>query len=406
MSDFSNDKPSKHSAEKPVGQTQEELGLAGESVDFNSVLSAVSGNGTHDASEKPVSGKHGPQKDLNLSSVIANIQDEGPAIPEGQTAPEKQEPQKNSEDIVQPNSHPPIESTTKPEGQPDSPQHQHAPQEESQQPVNPSASVDQAATTTAATGEARLAASPVPVPWSSILMRVLLTALLVGLAGISYLLYTQEAGMQMRDDKITQLNEDLKKMEGQVAFLDQQLQQQQKQISNLITSEQMQEQLNSQRQDTDAWLQSELRTWQSSRPTATAERTPNEQSKQSAVAKNAVSQASTAKPETASAKQPVSENRAQEAAGKGGKTGNWVVHVASYSSRNQAKKTLRQYAKQIPDAKIQAARVKGKEVFRVSVPGFSSKKEALAYHKKISKKLGLKGTWISKNKDKNILNKQ
>lgn len=400
MSDFSNDKPSKHSAEKPARQTQEALGLAGESVDFNSVLSAVSGNGTHDGPENPVSGKHGPQKDLNLSSVIANIQDEGPALPEGQTAPETQEPQPPAEDTAQPNSHPPIESTTKPEEQADSRQHQHAPPEESQQPVNQAAA-------TAATGEARLAESPVPVPWSSILMRVLMTALLVGLAGTSYLLYTQEAGMQMRDGKITQLSEDLKKMQGQVAFLDQQLQQQQKHMSNLITPEQMQEQLNAQRQDTDAWLQSELRSWQSSsHPTAIAEPTANEQGKPSTAAKNAVSQAPAAKPETVSAKQPVSENRGQEAAGKEGKNGNWVVHVASYSSRNQAKKALRQYAKQIPDAKIQAARVKGKEVFRVSVPGFSSKKEALAYHKEISKKPGLKGAWISRNRSKNTKNKQ
>ncbi len=389
MSIFSNDKPPTHPAEKPSGQTQEQLGLAGESVDFNSVLSAVSGNGTHDAPEKPAT-----QKDLNLSNVIANIQDEGPAAQEAKATPETKQPPKKTEAELQPDAHLPIDAITKT----DTPTSPSQPPSQDNHPQTPTqaALADHATTATTAT-ESGLAEKPVPVPWSSILMRVLATVLLISLAGMGYLLYTQESGTQMRDAKIAQLNEELEKMAGEVAFLGQQLQQQ---MSNLVTATQMQEQLNTQRQDIDAWLQSELHSLQSDRPEPDTEAVPDQQHNQPAAANNSTSQTPAAKPEASSTK-AISESMGKEAtAGKGGRNGNWVVHIASYSNQNQAKKSLRQYATQIPDVIMQPARVKGKEVFRISIPGFSSKKEALDYHKKISEQLGLKGVWIAREKNK------
>ncbi|WP_419638472.1 SPOR domain-containing protein, partial [Thiolapillus sp.] len=51
-----------------------------------------------------------------------------------------------------------------------------------------------------------------------------------------------------------------------------------------------------------------------------------------------------------------------------------------------------------PDAVIRAATVKGRKLYRVSVPGFERKSEALDYKKSISHELGLKGVWIERNK--------
>ncbi|WP_456380706.1 SPOR domain-containing protein [Thiolapillus sp.] len=391
MSMFSNDKPPAHPAEKPSGQTQEELGLAGESVDFNSVLSTVSGNGTHDVPEKPAT-----QKDLNLSKVIADIQDEGPATKEGKATPETQQPPKTPEATLPPDAHLPADSTTKTD-KPTKP-HQHPQPPSEKNHLQPQTQVTPADHVPAAkpAGGAGLEEPPVPVPWNNILMRVVATVLLVGLAGMGYLLYTQESNMQMRDAKIAQLNEELKKMAGQVAFLEQQ-----QQTSNLVTVTQMQEQLDTQRQDINAWLQSELHSLQSSRPASSTEAVPNQQDNQPAAAKNTIPQAPIAKLEEAAATKPVSENRGEKTtAGKGGRNGSWVVHVASYRNQNQARKTLLQYATQIPDARIQTARVKGKEVFRISIPGFSSKQEALDYRKKIGEKMELKGVWIAREKNK------
>ncbi|WP_456417538.1 SPOR domain-containing protein [Thiolapillus sp.] len=384
MSIFSDDKPAENPAEKPSGQAQEAIGLEGESVDFNSVLSAVSGNGAQDAPEMPASGKQAAQKDLNLSSVIANIQDEGPAFAKEQLAAETKEPENTPEKTLQPTEHAPTESIEKTEEE--KPEIPDKPQQQSPAKENPPRQIP-----AASTGGNSMAQNAVPVPWSSILMRLLVTVLLIGLAGMGYLLYTQEAATQKRDTTIAQLEGALEKLKHKIATLDQQLQQQQEQMSNFVTPAQMQEQLLSQRQSLDIWLQSELRSIQASQAAIAPE--PAER-----VAEKKAIQAP--QPQAAIAEKPASDENNSTAAGKGGKSGNWVVHIASYSNQNQAKKSLHRYHEQIPHAEIHAARVKGKEVFRISVPGFSSKKEALNYRKEISKKLGLKGAWIAKEKNK------
>ena len=79
-----------------------------------------------------------------------------------------------------------------------------------------------------------------------------------------------------------------------------------------------------------------------------------------------------------------------------GKGGDWQVYLASYSSRPLAKKALKQLVTTMPQAVVQSARVKDKKVYRVVVPGFSGKKEAGDYLNTVSGKLGLKGAWIGR----------
>ncbi len=378
-----------HSGENSAEQMPEELGLAGESVDFNSVLSAVSGNGAQDTAEES------SQKDLNISSVIANIQDEGPASRKGAPSAVSDKPLPAADQqTADGSSQPAIEkyaASAEPSG--------HSPP--------PNSPVADAAAITEADNQAT--GSPA-TPWSSILMRLVITLLVVILAGMGYMLYRQEPGNQILQSELVQLRQKLQETDASVAALERQLQQQQKEMQNLVTPVQMQQRLESQRQDIDAWLQSRMADSQAQLvPPAAALPSPVKPVQDKTATQVEPASAS----ETQDAASPVAaevggnkiasnrtkpEKETETMAGQGSGAGRWMVHLASYGNRHQAEKALHKYATNAPDAGIQTASVKGREVYRVSVSGFSSKKEALAYRDKMQRKLGLKGVWIAKNK--------
>lgn len=92
---------------------------------------------------------------------------------------------------------------------------------------------------------------------------------------------------------------------------------------------------------------------------------------------------------------PVAEAEKQAPARK--KKGDWVVYLLSFGSKAQADRALAKYAGQLQDAEVRKAEVKGKPFYRLTVPGFASKKAALAYRSKVGRDLGLKGAWIARN---------
>jgi hypothetical protein len=377
-----------HGGEKSVEQMPDELGLAGESVDFNSVLSAVSGNGALDAAGECA------QKDLNISSVIGNIQDEGPASRKGTQSAASDKPlpaadQQTTDGSLQPAIEKPASSVE---------QSDHTP------PPNSRVAEGSAATEAGS----QTTGSPA-TPWASILMRLVITLLVVILAGMGYMLYEQGPGDQALQSELVQLRQKLQETEVSVAALERQLQQQQKAIQGLVTPAQLQQRLESQRQDIDAWLQSRMADSQAQLVQPAALPPPVKPVQDKAATQVEAASAS----ETQHAASPVAaevegnkiasnrtkpEKETETMAGQGSGAGRWMVHLASYGNRHQAEKALHKYATNAPDAGIQTASVKGRDVYRVSVSGFSSKKEALAYRDKMQRELGLKGVWIAKNK--------
>lgn len=384
---------------KEMKKNNETSGLTGESVDFNSVLSAVSGNIVQDSAATASSAA----KDLNLSSIIANIQDEGPAGREDAYPPGKRKPATTLAQAFQQNSQTPMEeeekAATDAQAEPirkTPPERRHSQQ---QAPLPGSDSATAIEKPTPQNGGA------IGVSWGSIMARVVITLLMVCLGAMGYLLYQAEREKQQHQAESAKIHQELAGTHELVVNLDKQLQQQKKQMQNLVTPEQMQAQLESQRQNIDTWLQSELRLLQPIQPPANPvvlpqqqEMAPQPESEKPAAAENAArppSKAIDLEPQALSVTK-AAENNVPQATGEGKKSGKWVVHLASRGNRSQAEKTLQRYAKKAPDARIQVASVKGRQVYRVSVFGFASKKEALAYQKEISRELGLKGVWIAK----------
>lgn len=365
------------------------LGLAGESVDFNSVLSAVSGNGT------PNTADESSQKDLNISSVIANIQDEGPAAQKGASSAAVHEPSKRTHQSL-----PPADQHTADAVAQQAIEEPTSSAEPSDRSPPPMGSVEDASAISLATD------SPA-VPWATILMRLVVTLLVVNLAGMVYLLYRQGPGNQALQSGLLQLQQKLQEADASVAALNRQLQQQQTAMQDLVTAAQMRQHLEGQRQSIDAWLQSRMAEAQA-KPVQPTELSPSviqEQDK----ATSRVEPASTAETPPATSpvvdadnkvapKRPKPEKEVGTELGQGSDAGRWLVHLASYGNRHQAEKALHKYASDLPDAVIQNALVKGKHVYRISVTGFSSKKDALAYRDRMQRELGLKGGWIAKNK--------
>lgn len=385
---------------KSAEQMPEESGLTGESVDFNSVLSAVSGNGAQEIIEE------GSQKDLNISNVIANIQDEGPAA---QTVASSGAAQDTAKQVRKP---PPVidsptaggssQQTLEASARLVKPPDQKPPPQRSVPDAVPTPTVDHQGTE-----------SPV-VTWTSMLKRLALSLLVLVLAGMGYMLYRQGLDNQLLQSELVQLWQQLQQTEASVAVVSQQLQQQRKEMRDLVTSAQMQQRLESQRQDIDAWLQTRMADTQ----VKSVQSEPVEQA--AAVVAKPKQNAATGQPESANTTamrsatslmaekpnnsvqkqtQPDTERRA--AVGQKNGAGKWLVHLASYGSRHQAEKALLKYTKNVPDADIQAALAKGKQVYRISVTGFRSKQEALAYRDKMHRELGLKGVWVARYKKPN-----
>ncbi|HIE53895.1 MAG TPA: hypothetical protein EYP90_01725, partial [Chromatiaceae bacterium] len=63
----------------------------------------------------------------------------------------------------------------------------------------------------------------------------------------------------------------------------------------------------------------------------------------------------------------------------------------------QADRALKKYAGQLRHAEVRKAKVRGKPVYRLTVPGFATKKAALAYRLEAGRELGFKGAWIARD---------
>ncbi len=387
------------SDDKALDASDEAIGLTGESVDFNSVLSAVSGN----LSGESTVDAHPIPKDLNLSSVIASIQDEGPAVRADTCSPAKASRARamDTEKLQSPGALPIEEQVTAQTESSVAPTRRGVQAEDEEQPATTPSSNAQ---TTPPQEIVTPVAQPAAVAsWTGIMLRVVVTGLIAVAIGTGYSLYQAQLHSQQSQAEASKLYAELGAMKARVLSLEEQLQKQGQRMQNLLTHEQVQEQLRQQRHDIDARLQSELRLLRPIQLPVVPLETPAQPETTAQPKQEPVAEALAPKPvkaekqesQAASAiEKPVEKKSAM--AGEGGKSGRWIVHLASHANEAKAQKTLRRYAQQIPDASIQVAKVKGRKVYRVSVTGFASKKDALAYQKKVSRELGLKGAWIAK----------
>jgi cell division septation protein DedD len=86
-----------------------------------------------------------------------------------------------------------------------------------------------------------------------------------------------------------------------------------------------------------------------------------------------------------------SKKDAKPSGGKG-----WMVVLASSRDAAQARKAQKRLQQQVGRVEIRRARVKGHTVYRLVVPGFSSKQAAQAFSHRLQGKKGLEGAWIGR----------
>lgn len=368
------DRPAKANSALP--DTEEDLSrsspqsldISGESVDFNSILSAISGNSEQSVPGEKETDNPPGHKNLNISSVIAEIQDEGPAgkLPESGRMKD-----------------PAAQRDTSGQGH-DAGQQAASTvvQEREDKPVS--------AQTPAAEKSAENAfqpSQPSSVSWQRILERLLLAVLMVTLVAVGYFLHRNENATEMLLAETARLAAEQQSLKGEIRALRKQYQQKQPAPPPKQAEQQPATPPPSagKRQHPDAWLPAGFHV--SQRPLAVM------------IAGVTASVTKKAPTENVSAR----DGQRQEVpkpqpVPKAGRAGQWTVHLASSSNRKKAEKLLAVYARKAPDAVIRAATVKGRKLYRVSVPGFERKSEALDYQKSISHELGLKGVWIERNK--------
>ncbi len=88
---------------------------------------------------------------------------------------------------------------------------------------------------------------------------------------------------------------------------------------------------------------------------------------------------------------------AKKAQRKAPAAGGWSVNLVSSGSRAQAERALERLRRKEPRVRIREAQVKGRTVFRVVVPGFASREEALRYRGRAEKELGARGAWVGRS---------
>jgi len=76
--------------------------------------------------------------------------------------------------------------------------------------------------------------------------------------------------------------------------------------------------------------------------------------------------------------------------------GNWVINLASYTSRTFASRKLAEFVGAGVAAERVQAEVNGRTVYRLRVPGFASYQAASVEAATIREQLGLKATWIAR----------
>ena len=77
-------------------------------------------------------------------------------------------------------------------------------------------------------------------------------------------------------------------------------------------------------------------------------------------------------------------------------SGPWVINLASLSGKHDAERFMAKAKSRGIAADLNQVTVKGKEFWRVQVPGYPTADEAKAAAKLIKEKLGLVGIWVVK----------
>ena len=76
--------------------------------------------------------------------------------------------------------------------------------------------------------------------------------------------------------------------------------------------------------------------------------------------------------------------------------GGWVVNLASYNHEAMARRKLGEFQTKGVTAEIETTMIKGRQMYRIRVTGFESRRAARASIDSLEKTLGLKGVWISR----------
>jgi hypothetical protein len=361
-----------------VAPVERELEMVEDSVDFHSLLNTVSGGRAGDDTGRDSATESG-QKDLNISSVIARIQDEGPAM-QGQS-------RKTSQVVEQqagrhPEKHKP--SRTVEPGAP------------GKRERNLSPTADDVARLARAAAEevvaSRLDRQEVEKPgWTG---RLLPAFLLCLLAGGGYVYHETGNELSLAKANITQLSARLFKAEESLSGLRRQVSGDAGRIQTLVTPGQLQQEMAAYRQEMQKEIYGYLDLMSIANgqfPAASPEEQVSNQSGKTDV--GPVESESLNKPLPA----PPGTRVVME--GKTGMTrrGEWDVYLVSFGTEGKARENLERYHRDVPEAIIQPARVKGKDVYRIAVPGFATRKDASRYLAEIRAKLGLKGSWIGRH---------
>ncbi|BAO44325.1 SPOR domain-containing protein [Thiolapillus brandeum] len=349
-------------------QSGQLLELTEDSVDFSSVLNTISESQTMDETPRqppPGSGN----RDLNISSVIERIQDEGPAVLRRDE--ESRPDQTRSHDIT------PAEEADK----------VHETVNAPIPPTPTAAEIRQLAESAAqeilsSRADQENTQSSRGSGW--MLMILMLFLLTVG----GYILYRSSNELAMARSHISQLSKRLFNAEEALAGMGRQVSGNTHRIRAVLTPQEMhKEMLEYQKQifqEVDDRLDLTLLSQGGYIPTD-----PRHPSSEPAPV------ASPPEESVASSDRKIIDKPESMPES----TGDWQVYLASYATESQAKKALTNYSSAVPGAIVQSANVKGREVYRVVVPGLSSKKKAMMYLDEVKKKLGLKGSWIGRHKE-------
>lgn len=361
------------------GAPEGELDLAEDSVDFHALLSHVSGSSPEEAATRD-SDSSAAQKNLNISSIITRIRDEGPAASRGDEKP-------------------------LPAAEPEAGQH---PEEktgartvksgsaagESAKSLPPT--MEEVAQLARAAAEELLATrfeekKPEKASRAGWLLPVLFLCLL---AGGGYALYKTSSELALAKAGIAQLSTRLSKAEETMSGLRRQISANANRIQALYTPEKLREEMAAYRQQMQKEMDLRLDMMALSIGQFPAA-SPREESNDRPGNPNTV-------PEESKEPQSVSRSLSVNETPREGKAdrvprGEWDVYLASYGTESQARKALEKYIHRVPAATIQPARVKGKKVFRVTVPGFVTRKDATRYLAGIRTELGLKGSWVGRH---------
>ncbi len=354
---------------------ESEMDLSEDSVDFHSLLSHVSGD-AHEESVARTSDSGAAQKNLNISSIITKIRDEGPAgsrLDERPLSGGRPEARRHHEGDA---------SARKSES--------GSAAGESAKSLPPTA--EEVTQLARAAAEELLAArfeaaKPEKVNRTRWLFPALFLCLL---AAGGYVLYKLGSELALAKAGIVQLSTRLAKAEETMSGLRRQVSANASHIQAAYTPEKLQEEMAAYRQQMQEALDLRLDLMALSTVPVSSRGEGNDSPRNPSTA-----------PQESKAPQSVSrspsvQERPREEKAQRAPRGNWNVYLASYGTERHARKALEKYVHKVPEARVQPAWVRGKKVFRVTVPGFAGKKEASRYLAQIRMEPGLEGSWIGR----------